>query len=156
MFLEGKAAHVCISLSHRDGVALCTVSSESAFGCDLESVETRSSAFVSDYYTAEERALIESSGPEEHDQLATLLWSAKESTLKALRLGLSVDTREVCVRLPNTIVTSESWPEPLPLARHRADVLHWRPLAASHAGTQSFDGWWRREKHLIRTIICAA
>lgn len=33
--------------------------------------------------------------PESRDLLVTLIWSAKEAALKALRLGLTVDTRSI-------------------------------------------------------------
>lgn len=53
-----------VSLSHRAGLALCTVAPAGvALGCDLEPVEPRSDAFVADYLTPAERALVERDGP---------------------------------------------------------------------------------------------
>lgn len=156
VFLNGQTAPVSISLSHRDGVALCTVAPESAFGCDLETVEKRSHAFVTDYFTTDERSFIENAKLEDQAQLATLLWSAKESTLKALRVGLRVDTRDVSVRVPRTSVISECWMEPIPLAQASIDTFGWRSLKVSHAGTEYFEGWWRLQNHLVRTIVCTA
>ena len=67
-------------------------------GCDLEIVEPRSDAFIADYFTAEEQALIERTSAADRSLLLALLWSAKESALKALRAGLRLDTRSVIVR----------------------------------------------------------
>ena len=96
VFVAGEAAAVAISLSHRAGRAICAVASPgTALGCDLESVEPRSEAFVSDYFTAEEQTLVARAAPADRPRLATLLWSAKESALKALGVGLRLDTRSL-------------------------------------------------------------
>src|SRR5262249_27221606 len=52
------------------------------WGCDVETVAPRSSAFASDYFTAGEQALIAQTPPQDRDVRITLLWSAKESVLK--------------------------------------------------------------------------
>ena len=60
VFVAEQACAAVISLSHRAGVAACAVASPGAeIGCDLEVIEPRSDAFVADYFTAEEQALIE-------------------------------------------------------------------------------------------------
>ena len=69
-----------------------------ALGCDLELVEPRSDRFVADYLTAAEQQLVLGAGPE-RDLVANLIWSAKESALKVLRVGLRRDTRSVEVTL---------------------------------------------------------
>ena len=49
VFLKGEPAPVSISLSHRDQIAMCAVApAEAALGCDLELIEPRTSAFISD------------------------------------------------------------------------------------------------------------
>ena len=156
VYLAKQPAPISISLSHRDGVALCAVAPQPAFGCDLELVETRGPEFVGDYFTAEERSAIESASFDERAELATLLWSAKESTLKALRVGLREDTREVCVQLQDRNETSHGSMQPVCLVRRDINGSRWRPLSASHARTQAFHGWWRLENDLMRTIVCAA
>ena len=73
-------------------------------GCDLEIVEPRSDAFVADYFTAEEQEVVRQACPADRFALIALIWSAKESALKALQSGLRIDTRSLSVALddPNT------------------------------------------------------
>jgi 4'-phosphopantetheinyl transferase len=60
-------------------------------------VEPRSDAFVHDWFTPAERALVEHAAPTDRLVVTSLVWSAKESALKALREGLRLDTRDVVV-----------------------------------------------------------
>lgn len=145
VFLHGQPADVAISLSHRAGTAMCTVGPHgSNFGCDLEMVEPRSPAFVDNYFTADEQALIADTPPPERSLLLALLWSAKESALKALRVGLRLDTR--CMSVKPSHVTH-------PLA---TDLTIWHPLSIRYSSTQTFSGWWRVETDLVRTVVSEA
>jgi 4'-phosphopantetheinyl transferase len=142
VLIAGHAAQVSISLSHRNGIALCTVGSvEIRFGCDLESVEPRSNAFIADYFTDTEKRLIEGASAEHRPELVTLMWSAKESALKALREGLRLDTQCVSVTPCAELQSSNLNPE------------RWRPMKVSHASKRDFSGWWRVEGGLARTIV---
>ena len=106
MFLGNKWAPVTISLSHRAGRAVCAVATyRSALGCDLEVIEPHSDAFIADYFATEEQALVARAAPADRPWLVTLLWSAKESALKALRAGLRLDTRRVIVTLVDVLGT---------------------------------------------------
>ena len=97
-FFDNRPAAVTISLSHRAGIAACAVAiSDVEMGCDLEMIEPRSAAFVADYFTLEEQELVARASAAERDPLTALLWSGKESALKALREGLRLDTRSVIV-----------------------------------------------------------
>ena len=59
VFVANKPIGLTISLSHREGHALCAVARTSIdLGCDLENIEPRSNVFVSDYFTAEEQAMV--------------------------------------------------------------------------------------------------
>jgi 4'-phosphopantetheinyl transferase len=141
VFLANEPAGATISLSHRDGVAVCAVApSGVALGCDLELIEPRSDAFVADYFTTEEQALVAWASAEDRFRLLALLWSAKESTLKALRTGLRLDTRSVTVSLVDAI-------------GRRSD--RWCPLQACHASGQVFHGWWQHSGNLVRTLVAA-
>lgn len=101
VLLGGRPARLAVSLSHRAGLALCAVApAATALGCDLEVVEPRGDAFVADYLTAAERALVERAGPADRALAVALVWSAKESALKALR--------RACAWTPVT------WPSSLP------------------------------------------
>ena len=140
VFLEDGPAPVTISISHRAGWAACAVAgSEAALGCDLEVVEPRSDAFATDYFTAAEQELLAQAHPGERWRLLALLWSAKESALKALRVGLRLDTRCVVVD---------------PFAGQVSDGSDWRPLCAQYNG-QVFHGWWRQTDNLVRTMVAA-
>jgi 4'-phosphopantetheinyl transferase len=154
IFLRDQPAPLGISLSHRAGIALCAVGPrEASFGCDVETVEPRSAAFVADYFTGEERTLIERAPVEHQPELVTLLWSAKESALKALRVGLRLDTRCVFVSpagltpQPGSVVFQDPLPELI------AGQDGWCPLLVRYASRQFFCGWWRLKDELLRTIV---
>ena len=98
VFLANRPVRVSISLSHRGGVAACAVAPAGAMlGCDLEVLEPRSDAFLADYFAAAEQQLIAASSGVDRDRVLNLFWSAKESTLKALGVGLREDSRCVIV-----------------------------------------------------------
>jgi 4'-phosphopantetheinyl transferase len=143
VFLHQVPAPVSISLSHRAGVALCAVTpSSTALGCDLEVVEPRSNAFAADYFTVEEQALLSQTPVSDRAVLLSLLWSAKESALKALHQGLRLDTRSVTVELdPNTKPSGSSG---------------WLPLQVRHANGSIFHGCWFVSGRLLRSMVAAA
>jgi 4'-phosphopantetheinyl transferase len=129
--------HAVISLSHRAGRAICCVSTTAAaLGCDLELIEPRSSGFIEDYFTHEERISIQSAPEPAQSYLATLFWSAKESALKTLQVGLRADTRSVSVRL--------------------ADANQpglWKPLQVSRSDGGVLRGWYSTEASWVRTLV---
>ena len=136
VFIANQPAEVTISLSHSSGIGLCTVALAGvALGCDLELIEPHSEAFISDYFTVEEQACVSAASTVEKPELLALLWSAKESALKALHEGLRLPTRSV-------MVESTTLP----------DQSGWRPLRVRHDG-QIFDGWWRRAGRMVRTVV---
>jgi len=100
---------------------------------DLEAVEPRSDAFVRDYFTRSEIAAVAAG---ERNLLANLIWSAKESALKALGVGLTLDTREVEVELAPGSGTG--W---------RAFQVH---------GAAEWGGWWRSDGAHILTLVGAS
>ena len=152
VFLDAQPAGIAISLSHREGTAMCTVGPPKRnFGCDLEMVEPRSAAFVDDYFTADEKALVADTPLSELPLLLALLWSGKESALKALRVGLRLDTRCMSVK-PAHLVPPHPWASP-GLA---ADPDVWHPLRVHYSSTQTFSGWWRLETDLVRTVVSDA
>ena len=140
-FLD-KLCPVSISLSHRDGKAVCVLAdARAALGCDLELIEPHSDNFVADYFTREEQGLISRAAGPDREELITLLWSAKESTLKALGTGLRLDTRSVVV-------------EPC-FSNSQAGNSHhsWQPLRVRYGDLQMFPGWWRRVGDCLSTIV---
>lgn len=127
-----------ISISHRDGRAACVLSPGARVGCDLEAVEPRSSRFVSDFFTEQERMAVETTGDAHRDRLVALTWSAKESVLKVLRVGLRRDSRGVEVELEDVEVAESGWHS------LRASI---RPEG------RTFRGWWRQEDAVVLTIV---
>jgi len=158
VFLQDQPANLAISLSHRDRTALCAVAPAGTnIGCDLETIEPRSEAFVADYFTANEKTLIAQTPVEEQPLLVALLWSGKESALKALHVGLRLDTRCMSVSpadaWPQTSGERAKDPRLFPRAFSPGD---WRPLSVGYSGGQIFGGWWRAEDQLVRTAVSDA
>ena len=141
VYLHDEPAEIAISLSHSSGTALCTVAPPGiTFGCDLEVVESRSDGFITDYFTDDERELILRSPRQERSLLLALIWSAKESALKALRVGLRFDTR--CM----SVSPVDAW-------ELTNDRDAWRSLSVRYSGGTVFHGCWRVQDHLVRTIV---
>jgi 4'-phosphopantetheinyl transferase len=156
VFLQNRSADIAISLSHRDGTALCMATAAgTSFGCDLEIIEPHTQAFIADYCTAEEQALIARTPMVRRALLVCLIWSAKESALKALHLGLRVDTRCVCVR------AADSWTGPDGNEWQEFCTEHlpsnsdgWRPLSVQCSSGPLYGGWWRFQDQFVRTTVC--
>lgn len=126
---------IALAMTDRSDWAVCMVADGNfRIGCDLEVVEPRSEAFVDDYFTPSEVAMVTTSN--DRDLFANLIWSAKESALKVMRTGLRRDTRSVEVTL-----------EP-----PRDDG--WQPLVVVSTSGRRFPGWWLRLGDFVLT--CAA
>ncbi|MGA2360170.1 MAG: 4'-phosphopantetheinyl transferase superfamily protein [Terriglobales bacterium] len=137
-FLANKPAVVTVSLSHRDGRAICAVAPSGVeLGCDLEVIEPHGDAFLSDYFTAEEQALVARAPAMDRARFLTLLWSGKESALKALRTGLRLDTRSVIVSPDD-----ESF-----------DLNGWSRLQVRYTNGRIFHGWWQHTDNILRTVV---
>ncbi len=158
-FLADQLAAIAISLSHRAGTAICAVmAAGGALGCDLEAIEPRSDGFVADYFTIEEQALVAQAAATDRPRLLALLWSGKESALKALREGLRLDTRSV-------IVSPVCWPEsrgeggggrtedPALASPPSYGPEGWLPLHVRYLDGQIFHGWWLHTSSLVITLV---
>jgi len=143
--VDGAAVGLGVSITDRAGWAVCVTCPTAApagdpreppaVGCDLELVEPRTPGFVRDFLTAAEQRLVASHPVgEERDATANLIWSAKESALKVLRIGLRRDTRTVEVTL----------------AAPRGDG--WGELTVRAVEGTEFPGWWRREGRFLLTF----
>jgi 4'-phosphopantetheinyl transferase len=140
VFFSNQPSAVTISLSHRDGLAACAVAMSGVeMGCDLEVIEPRSDAFVADYFTPEEQTMIARASAGDRPRLLALLWSAKESALKALHEGLRLDTR--CVNVS--------------LFAAGFDLNGWSPLQVRYTGGQVFHGWWQNTGNILRTVVAS-
>jgi len=140
--LDGDAADVDVSMSDRSGWAVCLVGPPGALaagtvGIDLEVVEPRSAAFVDDYFTPAERAFVRGRPVARHDELANLIWSAKEAALKVQQVGLRVDTRTVDVDLHGD-----------------REVDGWSAMTVT-GSDGPMPGWWQRFGVFLLTIAFA-
>lgn len=152
LFIANRPAAVTISLSHRAGSAVCAIAKGGArLGCDLELIEPRGDGFVADYFTGVEQTLIASGPEEDRFRLVTVLWSAKESALKALGEGLRLDSRCVVVTFdPHTDHENKA-----AALRKYSGLNGWRPLQVCYAGDEVFRGWWQSAGQLVRTLVGA-
>lgn len=137
---SGRSLAVALALTHRSHLAVCALAEEgAAIGCDLERLEPRTKGLLEDFFTREERALVEGADGEEAQLLANLIWSAKESALKAMRTGLRADTRKVAIVFPD-----------------RDGDDGWWPVAARHQDSgREFTGWWREFSDCVLTILAS-
>ncbi len=159
----GVALPIDLSLTDRAGWAVCVIDEDppaalpagragdgppagrsdaptpGTVGIDLELVEPRSRAFAEDFLTAAEQEYV-AGQPDAgaRHTAANLLWSAKESALKVLQVGLRADTRTVEVTV------------------HRGPPRQgWAPLEVAAVDGRRFAGWWRREGVFLLTIAFA-
>jgi 4'-phosphopantetheinyl transferase len=138
--VQGEPQAPTLSLSHRAGAAFALLADDGALevGADIELIEQRDRAFAQDFFTADELAQIAAVRAPQ-DLVVTAIWSAKEAALKALRLGLRVDTRSVSVRL--TLGPERRW---LPFQVKCANL---------DGGPLCFEGWWQWRGSFVLTAI---
>jgi 4'-phosphopantetheinyl transferase len=132
-----------LSISHSHGLAFCALSEGGKLGADIERIEARSSGFVGDYFTDDEIGYVRAAAPDVQDTLVTVIWSAKEAALKALRLGLRADTRAVgCRPQPATATPAADWlPIEIRIDSDRLGVDAARMM-----------GWWRMHNEFVLTL----
>jgi 4'-phosphopantetheinyl transferase len=135
---DGERLPWVVSISHRDGLAVCALAPEgAALGCDLECVEPHGGAFVEEWFTPEEQALVRRASAGSRPLFTSLIWSAKESALKALRTGLRASPRSARVRLHPGM-----------------PIDGWRPLLVECDGA-CFSGWWQRDGQRLLTLVAS-
>jgi len=146
VLLFNQRAAVSLSISHRAGNALCVVAlSGKGLGCDLELVESRDHSFLTDFFTANEQKLVEGAPTDKRPMLSTVLWSAKESALKALHVGLRLDTTSLDVS-PTHVPSHRG-------ASHQDACTGWSPLFLRRTGDHILPGWWRCANDMVRTVV---
>ncbi len=143
---SGTAAVAALAPRPLYGDASTSADYPGAIGVDLEAIEPRSPGFVADYFTEEEIRQVEEAVPDERDLMVNVIWSAKEAALKALRLGLTVDTRTVSCQIAPRLLEDSG-------------VYTWGSIAVRSAlplpGCRLV-GWWRQwgTSHVL-TLITA-
>ncbi|MFN8493798.1 MAG: 4'-phosphopantetheinyl transferase superfamily protein [Caldilineaceae bacterium] len=152
---------VSLSISHSNGYAFCALYdarldenlepnaraaavNQITIGADIEHIEPRERSFITDFFTSSEIATIEQMPASQQATLVTAIWSAKEAVLKALRVGLRVDTRAIDCKftpLPSEIMMSNDW---TPFGIETA--------LQGTATLGQFTGWWRTLDNFVLTL----
>lgn len=137
-FLDGAPLPLTVSISHRAGRALAAMGDAgAALGADLELVEPHSALLVADFFTAAEAAEIAACPPAGRDRAIALIWSAKESALKARRTGLREDPRHMRVEAAGIAAPPDG---------------AWRALRIAVDGSPELTGWWRDDAGYVLTV----
>jgi 4'-phosphopantetheinyl transferase len=124
-----------LSISHRgkNAVAAFCFHTENSIGIDLEEIESKSDGFVEDYFTEPEARMVKALSLEKQALAASLLWSGREAIVKALKIGLRIDTRQITLDLP-PLTSHENW-QPVAILQTPAEgknlKLFWRTLNLS-------------------------
>ena len=161
VFLPDQPGVIAISLSHSNGTGLCIVAlADVHLGCDLELIEPHSDGFIADYFTLEEQTTIAGTSAE-RPFVVSLLWSAKESALKALHEGLRLDTRSVTVSFAAPSEHRNTNKEDRAADSLFASPLliglsDWRPLYVRSSNNEIFHGWWQRTGQLVQTLVASS
>jgi 4'-phosphopantetheinyl transferase len=141
---ERSAPAECLTISHSGNLALCAIATglDLQVGTDLEKVEARTKTFIMDYLTPSERQLVNNHPAETRALVVTLIWSAKESMLKALGVGLRRDTRMVEVRGLDGMLPT------------RKDQGKWQniQLGEKPASDRAWAAWWQRRDPFVLTL----
>jgi phosphopantetheinyl transferase len=99
-----------ISLSHSNGYVFCAYSPVQVdLGVDLELIEERPAEFIADFFTTKEMDQVRALEESQRNLAVNLIWSGKESVLKALSTGLRVDTRSITVIFPVHFRENDAW-----------------------------------------------
>ncbi len=137
-YLDRDQLPLSLSLSHSAKTAFCVLCDPGArLGCDLEKIEQRSRSFEETWFTSGEIGMLGDSAGIERAERVTLIWSAKESVLKAIREGLRADTRRVNV-FSIEDRSSDEW------ARIRA---------RDEIGGAVYSGWWKSDDGMAFTLL---
>ena len=136
---ENEPAGLVISISHAGGRSFCAAGpSDAALGCDIEQLEPRGELLTTDFFTPEEIELVREAAPENKILVPNLIWSAKESVLKALREGLRRDTRDISIQ-PDFSRQENGWS---------------RWTGRCRQTSREFQGRWRADKQFVYTVTC--
>ena len=132
-----------ISISHSGDRAFCALVENRNIGADIERIEPRDRQFVEDYFCADEILQVRQAPDVQNQTMIAAIWSAKEAALKALRLGLTVDTRSVSCFIP-ALGHADDWVA--------FDIVHDRRLLKL-SDAPSLTGWWRRMDDFVLTVV---
>jgi hypothetical protein len=157
-FAPGERLPVSVSISHAEGLALCAAALSGpdagrprrTVGIDLGALELRSPALVATFFTEDEQRFVRDAPWWERDLRANLVWGAKEAVLKALGLGLSVDTVGLCCLPAFRARDGDGW-------SISPSGAEWRPFRAACSPTVlprggTVHGVWRTFPGLVAAV----
>ncbi len=133
---------ISISHSHASGFSAALPDVAIRLGADIECVELRAWRFVEDYFTPDEIERVCVAPAEQRATLATAIWSAKEAALKALRLGLTIDTRRVHCAIDPRRSADHEW-------------LGFN-ITCRSGHQETLCGWWRTWGEYVLTVAIVA
>lgn len=133
-----------ISISHAHGRAFVAATEKvnAPIGADMELIQPRPAGFAEEYFALAEIGLGYGLVGQERAVWETAVWSAKEAVLKALHLGLSVNTRAVSCLIEPMAQPPGIW---TPFAIRCDNGRLPRPAPP-------LTGWWRVEDGFVLTI----
>jgi 4'-phosphopantetheinyl transferase len=139
-----RIAEWAISISHSRACGFSAALSDAAIGlgADIEHIELREWRFVEDYFTPDEIERVRVVPIEQREKLIAAIWSAKESALKALRLGLTIDTRRVHCAIDPHHYSDHDWLE--------------FNITCTPSYTEILRGWWRTWGEYVLTVAIVA
>jgi len=156
-FAPGERLPISVSISHTEGYALCAAApldpaGDGSLGIDLGRVEPRSPEFLATFLTEDERDFVRAAPRPEQPLRSNLIWCAKEAVLKALGLGLTVDTFDL------TCLPEAGSVRPIPWQMTPRDE-EWHPFVATCspsllAGGATVRGAWRTFPGLVGALAC--
>ena len=149
VFIRNIPAGVAISISHAGGRSFCAAGPPDVVpGCDIEQLEPRGELLAANYFTPEEIDIVRAADPENKNLITNLIWSAKESVLKAMREGLRRDTRDVSIQpdLPLIFYGDE-----IPASAENENIWH-RWTGICRQTLREFHGHWRADLRFVYTV----
>lgn len=134
--VDGVPAGIAVSISHKRGRGVCFATPSAVrLGCDIELPARRRPGFAARWLLPAEQDLATASP--DPDAAATLIWSAKEATLKALGTGW---------RRPLSSVEVSLDPSPA--------LGGWNPVEVrDHVEARTWTGWWRPLAPNVVTVV---
>ncbi len=128
---HGRNLPVSLTISHRDELAFSAVCRDNLgnLGADIEIIAPKNASMLEDFYTPEERNWIQSQASPHQALTATLIWSAKESILKAIKTGLMENTKIIRL-IPNEDVSQPGnrWNQIQAVIRQQTIPVWWTIL----------------------------
>jgi 4'-phosphopantetheinyl transferase len=143
--LPGRATLAeCLTISHSEHFAMCALATglELQVGADLEKIEPRTETFILDYFTPAEKQLVDMYPAETRAVVVTLIWSTKESMMKALGVGLRWDTRMVEVHGMDGILHASGG----------HSIWQKIQVGEQKASKRAWAAWWQRQDPFILTL----